>query len=112
MINITIDNIIEYIIIMLSDYSNIGYELTNAEMAILLDIVRDKRLLNYNDLISNENLDDFYYLYQIQVNRKNLSRPINEEMSDICELLNHKVKYQPERLFGLIKKNYKPIKWK
>jgi hypothetical protein len=98
MINITIDDVIDYIILNLIDSPYIGYELTNTELSILIDIIRDSRLSNYNELISSKLLTDFWYLSQLQVNRKNLSRSKEEEMSDICELLNHKVKYQPERI--------------
>jgi hypothetical protein len=101
MTNITIDDVMEYIVIRLSDNPFIGHELTNNELSLVLDIVRDARIENYNELKSCELLSDFWYLSQIQVNRKNLSRPKEIEMSDICELLNHTIKYQPERISKL-----------
>ncbi len=93
--NITIDVVMDYIIIMLSNDSN-GQELTNTELSILLDIVRDTRMPEYEFFRSRD--------LPMVSGRINLSRPIEQEMSDMCELLNHRIKYQPERIPKLLKR--------
>jgi hypothetical protein len=92
--NISIDDVMDYIIIVLTDNPFTGHELTDCEMSILLDIVRDARMPEYH----------FFRSLGIPMvsGRKNLSRSKEEEMSDICELLNHSVKYQPERISKLL----------
>jgi len=90
--NITIDDVIDYIIIVLSD-DDIQYELTDSELSIFIDLVRDRRLPMYE-------LDCYFASLREPTipNRKNLSKSKEEEMSDICKLLNYKVKYQPKRI--------------
>jgi hypothetical protein len=95
--NISIDDVIEYMSIIYSDdYKE--YELTDAEMSILLDTVRDLRDPNYllNCFFASLNEPSIG-------SRINLSRSKEEEMSDICKLFDCKVKYQPERIPKLLK---------
>jgi hypothetical protein len=89
--NISIDDVIEYMSIMYSDHKE--YELTDTELSILVDTVRDLRNPNYL-------LDCFFAsLKDPSIGpRINLSRSKEEEMSDICKLFDCKIKYQPERI--------------
>jgi hypothetical protein len=60
---------------------NDDYELTKVELQLLLDVVKDKRV------IPNTNIRESHH-----------ARSIEQDMYDICELFEHKIKFQPERI--------------
>ena len=62
--------------------------LTDNELLLLLDIVRDRRMVPFPS---------------DSINRSNLSRSKEMEMYDICELFNHEVLFEPERINGFKK---------
>jgi len=64
------------------DWLSDKYELTEAEGCLLMDIVRDNRQSVNSPLLT----------------RQHLARSREAEMYDICELFNHNIKYQPDRL--------------
>lgn len=97
--NITIDKIIDYITLVLSPIP-IEYELTNGEMALMIDMVRDSRhIMN----ISMAQSSGRY----IGTARVNIVRSKELEMNIICALLRQnlgcRIEYQPERITEVLK---------
>jgi len=92
MTNITIDDVMEYMIIMYSDTPEI--ELSNTDLCIMIDIIRDiKHKMNLWNYQSSGK-----YIGSARINT---SRPKRIEMQIIhkmYEQLGFKIKYQPERI--------------
>lgn len=92
MTNITIEVIMATFDNQIVDLEN-KYELTESEGSLLLDIVRDRRIIVKSDSL---------------IIRKDLARPKEQEMFDICELFNHNIKYNPNKLITWKKRLFIP----